>query len=153
MDIKFFYKDNHHSYKREYIISALANALETLIDLPTSIEVCLYNLGENVYGGIDSVRTNRVCINYDLPLEIVPKIFTHELIHVHQKHIGLLKIKRDGVCSWRGVQYTNKSPESLSYQEYQNLPWERDVSDRLPMLLQQAFDLVTTKKVDNKHQP
>ena len=53
MDINFFYKNNQHSYKHEIIIISFATAVSKVIDLPESLEVCLYDLGENVYGGID----------------------------------------------------------------------------------------------------
>jgi hypothetical protein len=145
VDINFFYKNNQHSYKHEIIIISFATAVSKVIDLPDTLEVCLYDLGENVYGGIDMIRINRIGINYNIPLEMIPKILTHELIHVNQKHKGLLKITNNGACYWNGIFYTKKQPEDLTYEEYTNLPWEVDVQHRQTKVLQNALELVVPK--------
>lgn len=139
MDITFFYKNNRPCTRREVIISQLANAMATIIELPETLEVCLYQLGKNVYGGIDKYYINRIAINYDLDYEAIPKILTHELIHVSQKHTKLLEIKKNGHYYWRGIPYTNVSPEQLSYEEYRNLPWELDVENRVDKLLTEVL--------------
>ena len=62
MDVRFFYQNNQHSYKHEIIIDRFAQAVGKVIELPPLLEVCLYDLGKNVYGGIDMYRINRVGI-------------------------------------------------------------------------------------------
>jgi hypothetical protein len=113
--------------------------MATIIELPETLEVCIYPLGKNVYGGIDKYYINRIAINYDLDYEAIPKILTHELIHVSQKHTKLLEIKKNGHYYWRGIPYTNVSPEQLSYEEYRNLPWEVDVENRVDKLLTEVL--------------
>lgn len=143
MDIRFFYQNNQHSYKHEIIITSFTNAVAKVIELPNELEVCLYSLGGNMYGGIDKFRVNRIGIDYDVPFMILPKVLTHELIHVHQKHKGLLKITRDDICYWHGIAYTEKLVENMTYEEYENLPWELDVKHKLDSVFSQALKLVS----------
>ena len=143
MDITFFYKNNNYSHKHEVIITSFSNAISKVIDLPDKLEVCLYPLENNVYGGIDRIRVNRIGINYSIPLIVLPKVLTHELIHVNQKHTGLLRISNNGMCYWRGIPYTNKLPENMEYSEYQNLPWELDVTHRQQDVFHKALALVS----------
>lgn len=139
MDIKFFYKGNTPNKAHEVIITSFTKAVSTVIELPDTIEVCLYDLGKSVYGGIDMVKVNRIGLNYDLSAEMLPAILVHELIHVHQKHVGTLKIKSNGVCYWYGVPYTNKMPEDMTREEYHNLPWELDVQNKQTKVFKQAL--------------
>lgn len=143
MDIRYFYKNNQHSYKHESIITYFSNAIAQVIELPPTLEVCLYDLGPEVYGGIDMYMINRIGLNYDLSFEDLPKILTHELIHVHQKHTKLLEFRINRHYYWRGIPYTNKTPEQLTHEEYQNLPWEIDVKERQSKVLQMALDLLS----------
>lgn len=136
----------------EIMIKSLVDALSTLIELPQTLQVCLYPFVNNVYGGIDKHVKNRFGININLSLEELPKIVVHELIHIHQRHIGLLAIK-GGYYYWRGIPYNNKLPEEMSYQEYKNCPWEIDVDNRVDNLLTECLELIKKKhlsKVDNK---
>ena len=144
MDVRYFYQNNQHRYEHESLIDSFTMAISKVIELPPLIEVCLYDLGKNVYGGIDMLRINRIGMSYDLPLDQVPKILTHELIHVHQKHTGTLKIKHNGNCYWHGILITKNLPEDMPYDEYISLPWELDVQNRQTKVLQQALDILTT---------
>lgn len=142
MDIKFYYKNNQHSYKHEVIITSFATAIAKVIELPPTLEICLYPLEENVYGGIDKNRINRIGINYNLSLMEIPQVLTHELIHVHQKHKGILRIHYSGMCYWHGIPYTKQLPESMPYEEYQNLPWELDVAEKQQKVFSEALKLI-----------
>ena len=142
MDIRFFYKNNKPKRDYEVIITSFSIAVSKVIELPDSIEICLYPLEHNVYGGIDRVKINRIGINYNIPMIAIPKILTHELIHVNQKHTGLLRVSYDGLCYWRGIPYTNQLPEHMDYKDYQNLPWELDVSQRETEVFKKALSLV-----------
>ena len=146
MNINFYYKNNQHSYKHEVIITSFANALSKILDLPKTIDVCLYPLEMNVFGGVDKFHINRIGINYDLPFESIPKILTHELIHVHQKHTGILRIDGSGMCYWHGIPYTKKMPEDMTTEEYANLPWEQDVVQKQQDVYSRALQLVLVKK-------
>jgi hypothetical protein len=69
----------------------------------------------------------------------MPIILVHELIHVHQKHKGILKIDAKNNCYWHGILQTNKLPEQMTYQEYENLPWEVDVRNKQTKVLTEAL--------------
>ena len=125
------------------MITSLTNAISKIIELPDTLEICLYPLAENVYGGIDVIKVNRIGLNYKLPNDSLPMILTHELIHVHQKHTGILKMKPNGECYWHGVFHTKKSPEEMSREEYLNLPWESDVRHRQNDVLRKALFILT----------
>lgn len=142
VEIKYYYQNNQHSYKHEVVITSFAEAVSKVIELPKTLEVCLYPLPDNVYGGIDIIRVNRIGINYELPFNLIPKVLTHELIHVHQKHTGILSIDSSGMCYWHGIPYTKKLPEDMSYEEYNNLPWELDVAKKQQKIFTEALDLV-----------
>ena len=150
--VTFYYQTSKKSVVHEVMIKSLVDALSTLIELPQTLQVCLYPFVNNVYGGIDKHVKNRFGININLSLEELPKIVVHELIHIHQRHTGLLAIK-GGYYYWRGIPYGNKLPEELSYQDYKSCPWETDVDDRVDKLLIQALELIKLQqqtKVDNK---
>ena len=139
MDIQYFYENNQHSYKHEIIITSISNLLTNIISLPDSLEICLYKLDTGVYGGIDRYHINRIGLDYDLPFDMLPVILTHELIHVHQKHTGILRITHNGTCYWHGIPYNNKPLEKLTAEEYAKLPWEVDAISKQENILMQAL--------------
>jgi hypothetical protein len=93
IEVSFYYQNTPRSPVHEQMIKSLANALGSLIELPNKLQVCLYPFLDNVYGGIDQRVKNRFGINVNLSLDQVPKIVVHELIHIHQRHVGMLDIK------------------------------------------------------------
>ena len=129
MNVVFYYKGIP---KREYevFITSFSNAVAKVIELPDTVEVCMYPLAPNMHGGIDRVKINRIGLNINLLMQDIPLILTHELIHVHQKHKGYLKIDHKNNCYWHGIFQTNKLPEEMTYEEYENLPWEVDVRNK-----------------------
>ena len=137
MKVNYFYQNNK-SKVHEVMIDSLATALSELIELPDTIEVCLYKLDENVYGGIDKYTPNRLGLNSNLTLEDIPKILVHELIHVHQRHTGKLAIK-NSTYYWLGIPYHNTETE-ISYEEYRNTPWEVDVQNHVDKLLTKVLN-------------
>lgn len=139
MNIQYYYENNQHSYKHEIIITSIAKALANIISLPDLLEVCIYKLDTGIYGGIDRYHTNRIGLDYDLPFNILPIILTHELIHVHQKHTGILRITNNGTCYWYGIPYNNKPLDQLSAEEYAKLPWELDALSKQETILMQAL--------------
>lgn len=144
MKVEFFYQNNQHSYKKEIVISALCNAISTFLDLPEKIEVCLYPL-KNAYGGIDIVHPNRIGIDFALTYEELPIILSHELIHVHQRKTGKLKITPDGKYFWNKVYYTNLLPDQLTFAEYKKLPWEAEAYDNQKEVLLKAMEILSAK--------
>jgi hypothetical protein len=146
VNVTYLYQNNQPDYKHESIITPLAKAVSKIIELPDAIEVCLYDLGKSVYGGIDLYRVNRIGINYTLPYDGVAIILVHELIHVCQKHTGRLRITARGHFYWHGILITKKLSEDLAYSEYMNLPWELDAYNKQHKVLSQALDILLTKK-------
>ena len=144
MKVKFYYKNNNYEKDNEVALTSLAIAVSQIIELPDIVEVCLYPLEDNVYGGIDINRVNRIGLNINLSLESQLKILVHELIHVSQKHLGMLRIKPNGMCYWHGIPYSSKPPEEMTHEEYTNLPWELDVQHRQTKVLQRALAILTT---------
>ncbi len=47
------------------------------------------------------------------------------------------------MCYWHGIPYTKKLPEEMSYEEYNNLPWELDVAKKQQEIYLKALDLVS----------
>lgn len=145
MNVTFYYQKTKPKHDYEVIITSFSIAVSKVLDLPDTVEVCLYKLGGNIYGGIDYHRINRIALDYDMPLMALPKILTHELIHVNQKHTGIFKTTRGGICYWHGVPYNTNSIDNLSYEEYLNLPWEMDVVHRQQQVFKKALELVDKK--------
>jgi hypothetical protein len=151
--VRYFYKNTQKSQVKELIISSLINSLSTLISLPNEFEICIYDLPNNVYGGMDKYIHHRIGLNASLTLEDIPKILVHELIHVHQCHTKLLEIKNGGIYYWRGIPYDNIMPDDMSYQDYKNCPWEIDVEMKIDNLLTLSLELAKKQhltKLDNK---
>lgn len=151
MILKFHYQKTNPCKAREFIINSLASAISELIELPETLEICLYNLNKNTFGGIDKYVHTRIGINYNLDLIDIPRILTHELLHAHQMHTKQLCIKND-IFYWQGIPYHNVNNEE-SYQNYKSYPWEIDVDTRVDKLLTDAIELSKKKhlpKLDNK---
>lgn len=149
----YFYKNTTHCQVKELIISTLVNSLSTLIALPNTVEICIYDFPNTVYGGMDKHVHNRIGINATLALTDIPKILVHELIHVHQCHTKILEIKNNGIYYWHGIPYDNVMPEAMSYQDYKSCPWEIDVEMKIDNLLTQALEIAKKQhltKLDNK---
>lgn len=144
MNVKYFYQNGNYDWRYENIIDGTANAISKVLKLPEIIEVCIYDLGKSVYGGIDMIHTNRIGIHYDLPHESIPIILTHELIHVHQKYTGTLKITRKGEFYWHGVLITKNLSDNMPYDEYMNLPWELDAYNKQQQILSDALKHLST---------
>jgi len=142
MNVVFHYSRGRPRKDCEFMITSLSKAIAKVIELPEIVEVCLYPLANNVYGGIDRVKVNRIGLNYSLMLEDMPAILTHELIHVHQKHKGILRIDHKNNCYWHGILQTNKLPEEMTYEEYNNLPWEVDVRNKQTEVFKKALALL-----------
>ena len=140
--VRYFYQNTKIDKVREVMIDKLTNTVSKLIELPDTIEVCIYKLDDNVYGGIDKYITNRLGLNSNLTLEEIPKILVHELIHVHQRHTSQLSIKHN-TYYWLGIPYHNLDT-NLTFEEYKNTPWEMDVENKQTKVLQQALDILTT---------
>lgn len=138
VQVSFKYQTSNKNIQVEHLIKSVVNRVSGVLNLPQFIEVWIYNLPTAVQGGIDN-SMNRVILSSALTLQEIPKILIHELIHINQKFTGKLKINTDGAYLWEGKMYYAKHPETLSRTEYLALPWEADVINNLPTIVQKAL--------------
>jgi hypothetical protein len=144
MQVNFFYKNLNSLPKSEIIIKNICTHATDILELPNTIDICLYKLAKSTYGGIDRKKINRLVLNYDLPVKQIPLILTHELIHINQRYTGVLEITKDGWHIWQKNFYLKADPESLPYEQYSKLPWEVDVQCRLSTILKKILDKALT---------
>lgn len=140
MQVNFYYQHHLNLKHYEAVIQAICNRAELFLSLPPELDICLYRLNPSTYGGIDRIKSNRIVLSTDLNLKNIPLILVHELIHISQRHTKMLQIYNDGSYVWMGKFVTRTDPEQLPPNEYLNLPWEVDVTDRLPSLLRKIVD-------------
>jgi hypothetical protein len=135
--IRFIYRNGVHDLKREKVITNVYNIAKNYLELPETVEVEIKSLGPNIYA--ETVANprfkNRMRINGDLSLTELIKPLVHELIHLEQIHTNRLSVNRQGFYIWENKVYRNFNPISMTHEEYKNLPWELDVSQRENELL------------------
>jgi hypothetical protein len=110
--------------------------VKTLYVLPDNIEIQFENMGDSVYGMtmLDPRFPNRIRLNQDLSLEEYLLPLTHELIHLHQMFTNRLQSRQGGRIMWDKTLFKVNMLE-MSYDEYQELPWELDVIEKQGVLL------------------
>ena len=111
--------------------------VKTLYVLPDNIEIQFENMGDSVYGMtlLDPRFPNRIRLNQDLSLEEYMLPLTHELIHLHQMFTNRLQSRPGGRIMWDKTLFKVNMLE-MSYNEYQQLPWELDVVEKQQKLLE-----------------
>lgn len=147
MLIRFIYQNDDYNLSREIIINNLCAATANIISLPNELVIRIAWLGESVHGNtaVEHRFKNRISINSILSLAEVPIVLIHELIHVNQIHTGLLSVSRHGIYTWNNKQY--RIPDSLSMEQYLQLPWEADVVEKQQKVLTDSL-AYAMKKVD-----
>jgi hypothetical protein len=143
--IRFINNTDSELPQHQAVITALFRVARQVLELPETIEVVFEDLGESVYGDtkLNPRFLNRMTINSRLFVRDLPSVFVHEIIHVHQTHMKLLKVDNMGTVYWRDRAYHHV--DNLSYEEYLRLPWEADVVQRHQRLLEQILDVGTKK--------
>lgn len=130
-----YYKGTDKSIEKEKVVTHVINLMREHLILPECIEIQFVHLGPASYGEaiLSQTDINIIRINLDLAATdlIIPVL--HELIHLDQVACGHLSSTRYGDIAWNGTKYSNNS--SMNYTDYANLPWEIDVAERLPNLL------------------
>ena len=137
MKVRFIYQGSDWLPDQEKVAINLCLRASKIIDLPDEIEVEFVKMLPSVYGEtlLYGRFKNRFRINDCLSPKEIIKPVVHELIHIHQVHIGRLKAMRDGTYIWDGRQYKNTDPNLLENSEYRNLPWEQDVENMMDSIL------------------
>jgi len=136
MDIKVIHLANIDSNK-EKIIRKVCSIVIKKLTLPKTITIILKKLEPAVYAetNLQNMNQYRIVINSDLPLSNIIQPLIHELIHLNQIYTGRLVGKR-GSYIWNGIEYKVKNGLAQTYDDYQSMPWELDVNQKLPKLLE-----------------
>ena len=140
--IRFIYKNCTYSKERENVITNIFVLAKQILNLPDQIEVQIEQLDDSIYAeSITNTRfKNRIKLNDKLSLTELIKPIVHELIHLEQIHTGKLYADRYGNFVYHNKTYKNISPDKLSYEDYQNLPWENDVKSKEKHVLNHILD-------------
>lgn len=141
MNVRFIYQGSVWLPDQEKVSTNLCKCVAKVIELPPEIEIEFAKLAPNVYGEtlLFGRFRNRFRISDTLSPKEIVKPIVHELIHIHQVHMGKLKVMRDGTHIWMGRQYRNVDPNLLENRDYRNLPWEQDVENNLENVLGRAL--------------
>ena len=112
------------------------NIMKGMYVLPDNIEIQFEQMGPSVYGMtmLDPRFPNRIRLNQDLSLEEYLLPLTHELLHLHQTFTNRLQSRPGGRILWDKTVFKVNMLE-MSYNEYQQLPWELDVAEKQQKLL------------------
>jgi hypothetical protein len=137
MKLTFIYKGSvkppsHYEKFTEKVVTIV----KSVYVLPDKIEIQFEEMGPSVYGMtmLDPRFPNRIRLNQDLSLEEYLLPLTHELLHLHQMYTNRLSSQPGGRILWDKVPYKVNMLD-MSYNDYQQLPWEQDVSDKQTQLL------------------
>jgi hypothetical protein len=122
------------SPEKSSVISDICKKTKDIISFSNEIEVYIQDMAHEVWGGthLNHNHLNRISLNSNLSLAEIPIVLVHELIHLNQIHSGRLKVDDRRNCYWEGVMY---AIDKLSFMEYSQLPWEKDVQYRLKPIL------------------
>lgn len=130
LNITFLLSDKELDKQTKLVITRICELVYKEIDLPKEIQIEFKNLDESTYGetSLNPRYKNRLSLNKNLSLDELVKPLIHELIHIHQIHIGKLSKRRYNFYIWENKTYNLNN--TLTYQDYCNLPWELDVKEK-----------------------
>lgn len=140
--LRFHHPENLYALGKEQLVTSIYLKLSNLIQLPDTIDIEFKCLGPSHYGEtvVDPRPTiKRIVLNADLYTKDLFYPTIHELVHVHQMHAGRLSVSRTGVYIWDNQTYPI-NPETMSYQDYKNLPWEVDANTQQILLGKKLLD-------------
>lgn len=143
MKVTFQYPGNYNDIGKEKIITKICANAAKHIQLPNHIVIKFKDLGHHVYAETvlhPSVR-NRIVLNIQLSVKDLIRPLVHELLHLNQITTGRLSNARN-MYIWEGQKYNLSNTENMNYKDYQNLPWELDVSSKESKLI---VDILNTK--------
>lgn len=140
MNVRFLYRKAEYNANREVVTLNFCNAVARIIQLPDLIEVEFTPLEASIYGEtiLDFTFKNRLRINDALTPEEAIHALVHELIHIHQMHVGKLSSPRPGIIVWNKTQY-RVDPSKMTYAEHQMLPWEVEVQSKQITVLNEVL--------------
>lgn len=138
MKIKFI---NCQLLDKQKVVTNIINKVANLIPLPDRIEVVFQSMAPSSYGEtvVTASFTKRIILNQDLSLKDLFYPTIHELVHVSQIHQKKLSVSRTGVYIWEHKTYP-VDPLKMSYQDYQQLPWEQDANYQQNILAKKLLE-------------
>lgn len=144
MQVRFIYESDDYDKAREVVVEKICEYLSYKLDLPNQVEVKFSTMMPGVYAhtALDPRFKNRITINSTLKASEIAPVVLHEMIHVHQVHIGRLDVTRNGTYIWDKKRYPSTDPTSLEINKYLQLPWELDVANKQQQMLQEALNFV-----------
>ena len=122
------------------LIQIICDKVEELLHLPTEVDIEFTAMSLSTYGDtmVDYKNQIRIRLNKDLQINDIMIPLVHELIHLHQMHIGQLMITSAGVYVWEKQTY-EVDVTQMMYTDYLRLPWEADVADKQPKLMEEIL--------------
>lgn len=134
-----FLNTGFHDSSKEQLVVRICLEISKILALPEIVEVQFQKFDNGIWGGthLDWKIKNRISLSCDLSIHEIPIVLVHELIHVYQINSGILRVDKNNQVYWQGIIYNTNN---LSYNEYQQLPWERDVSYRLKKILETVIN-------------
>jgi hypothetical protein len=122
------------------IAQAICENMSRYMLLPDELTIEFTSMPNNVYGDSTLDNKSKKYIRLNSMLRVVDLMIplVHELIHVNQMHEGKLMITHDGIFIWDTVPY-EVNLNDIHYKDYQMLPWEVDVRQRQPKVLQELL--------------
>lgn len=137
ISLRFIYSSDVQDKTKEIFIENVCSIViaTASLKLPNYLEIEFVQLEDGVYAEtmLDPRFKNRIRLSDRIDDLLEPLL--HELIHVSQVTSGHLVTYRNGVHAWKGQMYFLKPLCEMTDEEYLNLPWEKDVENTLPLLL------------------
>jgi hypothetical protein len=135
MEIKIKFEGKPDMTKAK-VAARLCRATAMYISLPKEIIIEFVELANHIYGetSLESLSKRTIRINDRLSTEDMIIPILHELAHISQIFERRLNVTRNGQILWEGKKYS-VDQSKLSYQEYQNLPWEVEAVETQQSLL------------------
>lgn len=134
--LTFLYTGIEKNTNNEKVLIKMVNKLAQKLPLPIKFEIEFTLMKPNAYAEtLINPRFNRIKLNADLGIKESIIVLTHELIHLSQLFTKKLQYKTNNIVIWENKLYDLTDATKLSYEEYQQLPWELDVAAREKDLL------------------
>jgi len=156
------FKTHPHTAKVNHFMQTILKDFNCKFRLPSSIDLYLYVFEQEEMLGF--ARDKQIHINVGSfeklhhtsdGLTNLFKTLSHELVHIHQLHSGMLQVdEAHGKIVWRGSLYQGPKIKPLSpvpdrqevmdwytaqYQYYLNFPWEVHARNNTDPLYDQIF--------------
>ena len=141
MQIKFIYPRNvSKDLSIEDLCQRICNKMRNHLTLPDNVIIEFVWLEKHTHADtyVHYKDGPRIRLSLHLLLNHIVLPLLHELIHLEQMTLGKLMINHEGLYIWEKRPYEVDTTQ-LPYGEYLQLPWELEVHNRLPNLLEQLL--------------